>query len=272
MTKHKINGVDGVLQGTNRWLSEPRPVKGYGAGGRMTVKIQCTPYFSITASISSTSSRRRDDIEAGGCLRDEIWGYFQELAPMIKYHLWSGVPLHYIENTVFHASDRDHAGKLKGEPTGYSSRLCVNDAPIGYDIPQPAVRWLLENHKSGSTFEVVKLEDQLGKFTLRSSGGAQQATVWYTAMFKDEHTAQEWCTTLNNPLTRITEKLVPTSFSEGGKRDLEAARRCAAWPEATDEQLCLPREELKALLEQRKDALTAEFRSMLDSIGFSRDL
>ena len=267
MTKHQINNVQGTLRGKNEWVSDTRPINGYGVGGHIRVEISCSPYFSISAS-----SRRRDDIEAGGAMHDEICRYFPELAPLLKFHLWSGLPMHYVENTLFYTSERDYAGRLKGEPTDYTTRLYVNDAPIGYHLPPSAAQWLLENHKSGSTFEVVKLEDPLGqfaRFTLRSSSGSQQAANWYSAMFKAEYPAQEWCTTLNNPQTRVTATQVPVGFSKGGVRDLDAARRCAAWPEATDEQLCLPTEELKALLEQRKDALTAEFTAMIESIGFS---
>lgn len=50
-----------------------------------------------------------------------------------------------------------------------------------------------------------------------------------------------------------------------GDRDLDAARSCAIWPEATDEDLLAP--DLKAKLENRLPALMAEFRAAVESLG-----
>lgn len=54
---------------------------------------------------------------------------------------------------------------------------------------------------------------------------------------------------------------------EGKERNLDAARRCAAWPEATDEQLCVPRAELEAALLARAPALLASFRADMEASG-----
>ena len=48
---------------------------------------------------------------------------------------------------------------------------------------------------------------------------------------------------------------------EGKERDFDAARHCAIWPEATDEQLSLPKETLTILLQSRLPALMAEFQA-----------
>ncbi len=50
--------------------------------------------------------------------------------------------------------------------------------------------------------------------------------------------------------------------------DLDFARNSAVWPEATDEQLSLPKDELTKLLEARLPALIAEFRATIEGIGF----
>lgn len=55
---------------------------------------------------------------------------------------------------------------------------------------------------------------------------------------------------------------------EGKPRDLDAARRCAVWPDATDEQLSVPPEELEAALLARAPALVAQFRAALETAGF----
>lgn len=55
---------------------------------------------------------------------------------------------------------------------------------------------------------------------------------------------------------------------EGKERELGLARQAACWPEATDEQLCLPKEELAKLLLARLPALMAEFKAAVESLGF----
>ena len=56
-----------------------------------------------------------------------------------------------------------------------------------------------------------------------------------------------------------------------GDRDLDAARRAAIWPDATDEQLSAEPAELRASLEARLPALLAEFRAAMESCGFLWD-
>lgn len=53
---------------------------------------------------------------------------------------------------------------------------------------------------------------------------------------------------------------------EGKVRELDAARRCAIWPDATDAELCAP--DLKQRLEARLPALMEEFKSAMESLGF----
>lgn len=51
-------------------------------------------------------------------------------------------------------------------------------------------------------------------------------------------------------------------------RNLEHARSCAIWPDATDEQLTAPRAELEAALRARLPALLAEFKATMLAAGF----
>jgi uncharacterized protein Usg len=97
-----------------KWISEARPISGYGAGGQITVSVrfddECKnghQTFSITADVYTTASRRRHDCQACGCLHDDIAAIFPELAPLIKWHLTStDGPMHYVANTCHHAGDR----------------------------------------------------------------------------------------------------------------------------------------------------------------------
>ncbi len=67
--------------------------------------------FSITADI------RENGLDySSGCCHDEVAKHFPELAPLIKWHLFdANGPMHYLANTIYHASARDHNGLLKGE-------------------------------------------------------------------------------------------------------------------------------------------------------------
>lgn len=95
----------------------PRDCNSYSPGARITATVryddQCGNghnSFAITAEI------RGPGCDAGGCLHEEIAKAFPELAPLIKWHLVSSDgPMHYLANTLFQASDRDHRGLLKGE-------------------------------------------------------------------------------------------------------------------------------------------------------------
>ena len=52
-------------------------------------------------------------------------------------------------------------------------------------------------------------------------------------------------------------------------RNLDHARLTAIWPEATDEELSVPREELKAVLLARLPALMERFKKCIESLGFT---
>jgi len=51
--------------------------------------------------------------------------------------------------------------------------------------------------------------------------------------------------------------------------NLDAARRCAIWPEATDEELTQEPDALKAQLIKRLPALMKEFKTAVESLGFT---
>jgi len=53
---------------------------------------------------------------------------------------------------------------------------------------------------------------------------------------------------------------------EGKERDLQAARNCAIWPDATDDDLIFPG--LEGRLLNRLPGLMAEFKSVMESLGF----
>ena len=133
-----------------KWTSDPRPVDQdyWGRGAKMSVELrfddQCKnghKTFAITAEIYRPGAR---DVEACGCLHDEIQRYFPEFAPLTAWHSVSDSgPLHYAANTCYHASDRDYNGLRKGETkqlVNGKSKLpvweCVVIGPDGEEVPR----------------------------------------------------------------------------------------------------------------------------------------
>jgi hypothetical protein len=55
---------------------------------------------------------------------------------------------------------------------------------------------------------------------------------------------------------------------EGKPRDLNAARSCAVWPDATDAELCADPAQLEARLRERLPSLMEAFRADMERIGF----
>lgn len=99
----------------------PRPISGYGKGALIRAKVcyddECGNghnTFAITGEIYIPGRR---DIEAGGCLHDEIAKAFPELAPFIKWHLCSSDgPMHYVENALYWAGKRGWCDGKAGSP------------------------------------------------------------------------------------------------------------------------------------------------------------
>lgn len=58
------------------------------------------------------------------------------------------------------------------------------------------------------------------------------------------------------------------TIGEGKERELDAARRVAVWPDATDEELSRPREELEAVLKARLPSLLEQFKAEMLACGF----
>lgn len=303
-TARTINGVPGraytvhapqlvrgrLVHRNQKWISEARPVSGYGTKGEMQVEIRfddecgnAHQSFAITAEVRTTESRRVGDIAAGGCMHEEIEKTFPELAPFLRWHLTStDSPMHYVANTLYHASDRDSSGRAAGEPSAWEHVVYFGNSPVSHKIGGKFSKFLqsrMESEPDGGYY----LNQRFGEFTVaaiahRDDGkpGAYKfgpkytlngfADQWHECPFDSEKVAQEWAAALNG--FRCEFGRIPTAYSEGKARNLAAARSAANWPEATDEQLCLPREELKALLEARLPAMQAEFRAVMDAAGF----
>ena len=256
-----------------------RPIEGYGKGATLSVTLRFDDEFrnghetfSITGEVRRPGQR---DIEAGGCLHDDIAKVFPELAPLIKWHLTStDGPMHYVANTCYHAGNRDCNGLRKGEPHQFQLRVKFGSFPIHFEKSQRFCIWLrealefngsvLKTNPNRKNFEVVEVTHKehpdWTKFSFDDF-----TDKWHDCPFDSRREAEQWREALRFD---VSFPRMPTAFGEGKERDLDAARSCAVWPDATDEELCQERPQLEAALKARLPALLAEFKQAMLEIGF----
>lgn len=265
------------------WTSDPVPFKGpYASKGELitcTIRFddECRNGHNSFAITGTTYVPGRRDIETGGCIHESITSHFPTLAHLVKWHLCdTRGPMHYIANTVYHASNL-HNGKAKGEPCSWETRVKFGTFPITFTKPGKFIGWLnaVMDHRAATpkgannrrNLEVVEVPHP------KTEGHQYDphysfddfTNVWHEAPFRTKDEALEWQTAI---LTCGVEFVkVVTGYSPGKERNLAAARSCAAWPEATDEQLTLPGDQLTKLLEARIPALTAAFRTDVEAAG-----
>ena len=79
----------------------------------------------------------------------------------------------------------------------------------------------------------------------------------------DRGTLSALATRVGVPLTQT-----PVRFSGGKPRDLVYARWLANWPEATDEELSVSEDELRAALTKRMPAYSRKLFQQLDQLGY----
>lgn len=227
--------TDSVLTRKQKKTYGPKPIDGCGNGRLILATVRFDDEcgnghntFSITGEIFRPHAR---DIDAGGCLHDEIAKHFPELAPLIKWHLCStDGPMHYPANTLYFVSDRDCWGKRKGEPRW-----------IEYYVRPPGGQGLLVAWPDEGSSRI--LGPKVQKFrTKEEAQGVADACGGEVV---------EWV----------------TAFGEGKAPELDAARRSAIWLDATDEELLAPN--LKQRLADRLPGLMAEFRAAVESLGFT---
>lgn len=273
---------------TQTWISQARQIAGYGPNAEMRVTVryddQCKNghnTFSITADVTTPASRRRNDIEAGGCMHEEIARVFPELAPLIQWHLTSSDgPMHYIANTVYHASNRDSSGRAEGEPCAWDYAIRVGNSPITHRIKREFWEWLQartpENRDPNTDGEFLlasvhhkKRAGETYDFSPKYTFVGFNDETWHACPFDSSEEAREWADALNDPRLPIEFLKIPTQYSAGKARELDKARRAAIWPEATDEELCADKATLTAALQARLPALLARFRAAVTGAGLA---
>ena len=219
--------------------------------------------FSITGSIDQKKKNGHWCDYACGCIHDDIEKHFPELKPFIKWHLTStDGPMHYLANTLYHANDKDCWGTRKGEPRQYEFQIKFDSFPVSFKFPKDFIQWV-ENQTQG-TFKACEVShvnragdtyDYKPKYSFHGIAGE-----WYQCPFDSEQEAKQFEEAFNTIPFKVVNKA--TAWGEGKEPDLEGARHCAIWPEATLEQL-----QSKELLLERLPALMAEFKKDVESLG-----
>jgi hypothetical protein len=263
---------------SQKWISERRKIAGYGKGAEIQVKVRFDDdcrnghnTFAITGDITAPRAGGRREWIAGGCCHDDIAKAFPELEPLIKWHLTSSDgPMHYIANTVYLAGDRDHWGKREGEPRAFDTALQFGKNPIKHKLSGKFAAFLLAARahpgRTAYDFEVIQIDhDDRKTFGSKFTFGGY-GTRWHECPFDSEEAATDFLIALQTCEPKFVQ--VVTAWGEGKKRELDAARRAAVWPDASDAELSVEPDELKAALAKRHPYLMANFRGDMESAGF----
>lgn len=249
----------------------PKYYKENGQEYRITAKVrhddQCNNghnSFSITADIDEKRGNRWVE-SSGGCLHDEVKKHFPELAPFIKWHLMStDEPLHYVANTLYLAGNRDCWGLKKGEPRQWEKKITFNDFPVAFKFSKKFIEWIERSENRAKAYygfyplEVPHKDEKGYKFAPKYTFKGFSCE-WYECPFDSLEEAQQFREAFRKPFSISSE---PTSWGEGKEPDLEGARHCAIWPDATIEQL-----QNKELLLSRIPQLLADFQKDVESLG-----
>lgn len=221
--------------------------------------------FSMCADINEKHGNRWVEYSGGQCV-EEMAKHFPEYEHMLKWHLMSeDGPMSYIANTVYFAGDRDCWGSRKGEVRRTELKLFLNDVPIPVNLPEKVVEWVMKCPPE-SDYEIIEhVYTGKEKFDPHYTFKGLDEGTWYGCPFRDRQAAEQHRDALLN--CKKTFISIPVSWGEGKERELDAARRCAIWPEATDEQLSLPKEELTKLLQDRLPSLMGSFYADLKGVG-----
>ena len=237
-TERTINGVNGRASA----VYEPREIRGRRVHLNQTWKASRLDSAGECVTVEmrfddscknghQTFAITGDTRDSFGCIHDTIAEVFPELAPLIKWHGCS------TDGPMHYVANTVY---LAGDRDHYGLRKGEKRRIIGGKTGLPSWR-LVAVDDTGQEIEI---------YTLRNMSANAHEPPANTMRL-------EW-----RPLYRT---------GEGKPRELDAARRDAIWPDATDEQLSAEPAELRASLEARLPALLAEFRAAMESCGFLWD-
>lgn len=236
--------------------------------------------FAITGSLYQRTYKVEPesdrDLIASGCIHNDIAKHAPKFRHLIKWHLTStDGPWGYLGNTLYNAGDLDCWGRKKGEPYNFTRKLKFDNSPFLYKASKELLSFidLVGLNADWQNFKIVKISHKNGKnkneyqYSPKYSFNGMDTGEWYKAPFDNLQEANNFVTAMTTCKVEIVQEA--TAWGEGKERDFEAARNSAVWPEATDEQLSLPKEDLKKLLLARLPALMQNFKSDMEELGFT---
>lgn len=224
--------------------------------------------FDITTTCYKLHEDGKKELESYGWEKECVKKYFPEFEKYLKWQLFTSEgPWYYITNTLYLAGDRDPYGRKKGEPESFSSKVKFATFPVMFSFSEKFTDSLKScDIQKLEIFEVPhSSDDEKSKFGSRFTFSCFPCE-WYECPFDSFASASQFLEAVKTIDFEIVK--VPTSFSEGKEREFDEARSFALWPEATDEQLSLPPEELKQLLLDRLPGLIEEFKKDVEELGF----
>jgi hypothetical protein len=237
--------------------------------------------FAITGSLYSKRYTQEPTNEnyllSYGCIHDDIIKHSPELDHLIKWHLCStDGPMHYISDTLFHAGDLDCWGKKKGDPYNFTRKLKFDNNPFLYKPKKNLLEFidLVGVQADWKDFKIVEIEHKNSlkheyQYKPKYSFNGMNTDKWHEAPFDTLQEVNNFVEAMTNCKVEIISE--PTSYGDGKERDLKAARNCAIEDlglELSDEQLMLPKEELKQILLARLPELMQRFKSEMEKLGF----
>lgn len=235
----------------------------------------CHNSFSITGTIySDESSSNERYFVTGGCIHEDISKHFPELKHLVKWHSTnSDGPLYYVDNTTYHARDREHKGKEIGEAVAWDEQLKFEGYPFTFKEPRTGFFKYLQSVNNWKyedlgfimrDVEILEVLHTLNPKTYSANytfSNYPDSNDWYKAPFRTKNEASEFLEALQTLKFEIVK--IPTKWNKAVEPNLEAARSCAVWPDATLEQL-----QNKEALMERLPALMQEFKKDIEALGF----
>jgi len=265
-----ITDYDNPKRIVNQKFGASRPVAGGSAGESLRVELRFDDSCKNGHETFAITGTLREGFRevAGGCLPDEIAKTFPEFEPLIKWHLCStDGPLHYLANACFLAGDRDHNGLRKGEestnPRLMEHFVRFGNSPVEHKVSTKLKEFIDQTLAADEEFVLDEVKHAGYRSKYQFAGMDCQ---WYECPFDSEKEARQWLNALTACELHWDSRT--NTFGEGKERELNLARSVAIWPEATDEQLCLERPELEALLVARLPQLLKDFAAAMKSVGF----
>ena len=221
--------------------------------------------FSITGNIYSDEySSSNIYFVTGGCIHEDISKHFPELKHLVKWHLTSSDgPMYYVANTTYNARTRENMNIALDVPTRFDKRLKFDSIPFTFKEfkrdffkeLEKGVDWNNETIRVHSHPKDPETKSDNYSFSFLKTEN------WYDCPFSIKQNAEEFLEAFKNFKYAIIS--TPIEWNKAVEPNLEAARSCAVWPDATLEKL-----QNKEVLMERLPALMQEFKKDIEALGF----